>query len=212
MTPAQTPSESTREPEMVVSAQSTVMCVVVRIHIWVCRRVRVCVQVHSGGSYAACGRVSIHLPRHRSDVFSVAIMRVDAVRCVAAYVSQPLTACVALGIIEHLTGRVLEDGVILPVCGRSAPSASVVVAFPVQVDLCGSVVTAQVLTVREKYRVVPYGCSVHLILSIVTVFSWHKASYVTAMSLPLAKIVGVSLYLLHVCSEAMRQWLRRSPP
>lgn len=184
--------------------------------MWACRHVRVSVQVRSCGSYAGCGRVSIHLARHRSDVFGVAVVCVDAVRRVAACVSQPLAVRVARGIGEHLTVRVLEDGVILPVCGLSALHASIVVASPVQGYLCGSFGAAEVLTVREKSRVVPYGCYVHIILSIIPAFSWQKASCVIAMSLPLAKIVGASGVclerLLHVCSVAMSEWLGCSPP
>lgn len=178
---------------------------------------RVSVQVHSCGSYAGCGRVSVHLARHRSDVFGVAVVCVDAVRRVAACVSQPLVVLrVALGIGEHLTVRVLEDGVILPVCGLSALHASTVVASHVQVYLCGLIVAAEVLTVTEKSRVVPYSCYVHVILSIIPAFSWHNASWVLAMPLPLAKIVGASGVclerLLRVCSVAMSEWLRCSPP
>lgn len=179
--------------------------------IWVFGRVRVSVQVRWWGWYAGCGRVSIHLARHHSDVFGVAVVCVDAVRRVAACVSQPLAARVALAIVEHLTVRVWEDGVILPVC-RLPLYASIVVASPVHVYLCGLFVAAEVLTVREKSRVVPYSCYVHII----PVFSWHKASCVTALPLPLAKIVGVSVVclerLLHVCSVAVSEWLRCSPP
>lgn len=168
---------------MVASAQSAIMCVVVQVCMY--------------------GRVPVHLPRHRSDVFSVAVVRVDAVRRVAPRASRPLTACVALGIIKHLTVRVLEEGPILPVCPRSALGAPVVEARPDRLHLCGSFVAAEVPTVREKPRVVPYGCCVHIVLSHVT-------------DVPLAKIVGMSGVclegLLGVCSAAMRQRLRRSPP
>lgn len=133
-------SESTREPEVVVSGESPIVCIVVRVrvHVSVCGSVPVSVLLWSDP--AARGWISVHLPRHRSDVFSVtvalaAVSCVDGVQCAAACVPGPVALRAALSVAECVIVSVVERGVALHVYRRSATwvsmCVSVIVAFPV---------------------------------------------------------------------------------
>lgn len=121
-----------------MSGESPVVCVVVRtcVYVSVCISVLFC----SGGYPAVCGGVSVHLPRHRSDIFSVtgtltAVLSVDGVRRAAECVPELVAVCVALSVTERLTGCVIERGVSMRVCRRWAACVSmcvaIIVAFPV---------------------------------------------------------------------------------
>lgn len=99
-------SGPTRQPEVVLSGQGAIVCVVMRVcvHVRVCVPVCVPVGVAAGGGPAVCVGVSVHLPCHGPDVLGV-----------AARVPRPAAVRVALSVDEHLAARVVQRVVPFPV-------------------------------------------------------------------------------------------------
>lgn len=136
-------SESAGQPEVVLPGQGAIVCVVIGVcvHVRVCRSVCVAVGWAAG---AACGRVSVHLPRHGPNVLSVPAVPGDGVQRAAAYVPRPTAVCVALGVDQRPTVCVIQRRVGPAACVSLC--VSVVVAFPVQV--------AQRVAVRDEPKLV----------------------------------------------------------
>lgn len=104
-----------------------------------CVVINVCVSVRltAGGYPAGCGRVSVHLPGHRSDVLGVSVPLRAAVGVEG--VRGPAAVCAALSIGDHDAG-VTHGDLTLHVwkCWAACGTMSVF-HIPVEVSFCVSI-------------------------------------------------------------------------